>query len=117
MIAELKRLHSPDVADLRIWKPESDEFAILLQVMVAPEDSPGEESFDVTLCSPEWVVARAAERKILEGRDLLITSGYNYELIHEYISKYVSSCEGQNWQEVAHKLSRLGRWEFDEYTE
>jgi hypothetical protein len=117
MIAELKRLHSPDVTDLRSWKPESEEFAILLQVMVAPEGTAGEESFDVTLCSPEWVAARAAEARILAGRDLLIISEYNYDQISKYISNYISSCEGEDWQEIAHKLSQLGRWEFDEYNE
>jgi hypothetical protein len=76
MIAELKSLHSPDVEDLHDWVPGSTEFAILLQIMAGPEGTPGEESFDVTLCSPAWVAARVAEAKLLEGCHLLIVSEF-----------------------------------------
>jgi hypothetical protein len=117
MMAELKRLHSPDVIDLHSWTPENDEFAILLQIIAGPEGSPGEESFDVTLCTPAWVARRVAEAKIIEGRHLLIVSEYSYGLVHDYVSRYVSSCEGRTWQEVAARLARLGRWEFEDYRE
>jgi Immunity protein 8 len=116
MMAELKRLHSPDVVELSNWTPESKDFAILLQIVVGPAGSPGEESFDVTLCSSAWVTRQVAEAKILEGRHLLIVAEYNYSLISDYISGYVSSCEGRTWQEIASKLSRLGRWEFEDYS-
>jgi hypothetical protein len=49
MIAALKSLHSPDVADLHDWVPGSSEFAAVLQIMAGPEGTPGEESFAVTL--------------------------------------------------------------------
>jgi Immunity protein 8 len=115
MIAELKSLHSPDVADLQSWRPDRTEFSVLLQIFAGPEGKPGEESFDLTLCSPAWVAARTTETKILEGRHLLIVAEYNYDLIYEYLSRRVSSCEGETWREVAEKLSRLGRWEFEDY--
>jgi hypothetical protein len=44
MEAELKRLHSPDALDLPNWTPGSEDFAILIQVMAAPEGTPGEEA-------------------------------------------------------------------------
>jgi Immunity protein 8 len=115
MIAELKSLHSPDVADLHDWTPDSKKFAILLQIMAGPEGAPGEESFDVTLCSSTWVSARAEEVKLLEGRYLLIVPEYDSDLIYDCLSRRVSSCEGESWQEVARKLSQLGRWEFEDY--
>lgn len=52
MIAELKRIHSPDVDDLSSWMPEDSNFSILLQVMAGPAGSPGEESFDVHYALP-----------------------------------------------------------------
>jgi hypothetical protein len=117
MIAELKGLHSPDVADLRDWTPETDEFAVLLQIVAGPPGTPGAESFDVTLCSPTWVAARTAEAKVIEGCHLLVVQEYDYDLIHDYLSRRVSTCEGESWREVAQKLSRLGRWEFEDYRE
>jgi Immunity protein 8 len=117
MIAEIKHLYSPDVEDLPHWNPGSEEFAILLQIIAGPAGSPGEESFDVTLCSPAWIVRQAAKEKIIQGRHLLIATEYDYTLISDFISEYVSSCQGQTWQEIASKLARIGRWEFEDYQE
>jgi immunity protein 8 of polymorphic toxin system len=117
MMAELKHLHSPDVEDLVSWTPENADFAILVQIIVGPAGTPGEESFDATVCSSAWVKRKAAKEKIIEGRHLLIVSEYNYTLISEYISNYVSTCQGETWKEITDKLSRLGRWEFEDYQE
>jgi Immunity protein 8 len=117
MMAEVKRLHSPDFEDLASWTPESVDFAILVQIIAGPADSPGEESFDVTVCSSAWVTRQAAREKIIEGRHLLIVSEYDYSLISRYISRYVSTCQGETWKEISDKLARLGHWEFEDYQE
>jgi hypothetical protein len=116
MKAEFRRLHSPDVEDLVDWAPEDDAFAVLVQIMAAPEGSPGEESFDVTVCSPAWVTQLVERGGIIEGRHMLIVANYDYSRLRDYILEYVSSCSGETWQQVAAKLSRLGRWEFEDYS-
>lgn len=115
MLAELKRLHSPDVLDLPGWIPDTDDFAVLVQVLVAPQGSAGEESFDVIVCSPEWIARRAREERIFDGRHHLVVAQFDYQEFLQYIARYVSSCEGSSWREVATKLGRLGRWEFEDY--
>jgi hypothetical protein len=115
MMAELKGLHSPDVADLQTWTPESSDFAILLQITAGPASGRGEASFDTTLCSSTWVAARVAEARVLEVSHLLIMAKYNYEQLHEYLSERVSACEGDTWRDVAREMSRIGRWEFEHY--
>jgi hypothetical protein len=115
MIAELKRLHSPDVDDLPSWVPGDENFSILLQVIAGPAGSPGEESFDVTLCTPAWIKAVLESEKVIMGRHLLIVSDFDYDRIYSFISKYVSSCSGHNWSDLASKLGRLGHWEFEDY--
>jgi hypothetical protein len=117
MIAELRRLHSPDVLDLPTWVPEGEEFAILLQIMAGPQGSPGEESFDITLCTPTWVKRQAEEEMIVSGRFLLIIAHYDYGLVYRYIATYLSKCSGDEWPEVAEKIARLGHWEFEDYRE
>jgi pimeloyl-ACP methyl ester carboxylesterase len=37
------------------------EFSFLARLIVGPPDSPGEESFDITVCTPEWL-AQACNR-------------------------------------------------------
>jgi hypothetical protein len=66
MLAELRRLHSPDVDDLRNWVSNSAEFAILVQIIASPAGSSGEESFDVTVCSPAWLVGQLVRPEITE---------------------------------------------------
>jgi hypothetical protein len=115
VIAELKRLHSPDTEDLRTWIPENDDFAILVQIMAGPAGAEGEESFDVTLCTPGWLKSRAEREGIVPGRHLLIIVEYNYDRLYKYVSEYLSSCHGDTWPEVAANIAGFGRWEFEDY--
>jgi len=56
LIAEIKRLHSPDVYDLATFAPDDPEdFGFLLQIMAGTLGSEGEESFNVVVCTPRWV--------------------------------------------------------------
>src|SRR6266700_5736085 len=87
MRAELKRLHSPDVTELRDWVPDDVDFAILLQIIVGPMNAAGEESFDVTLCSIACLERRLASEKIIAGYHLLVVSDYNYDVLHGYINR------------------------------
>ena len=54
MRAQLKRLHSPDVWDLKSFKPDGP-FSILVEAMAGPVDAPGEESFDIIVCTYDWL--------------------------------------------------------------
>jgi hypothetical protein len=40
---------------------DPSEFALLARMIVGPPDAPGEESFDVTVCSPEWLAKKCHE--------------------------------------------------------
>lgn len=118
MRAELKRLHSPDVDDLSTYRPKaSDEFCFLLQVIAGPEDLDGEEAFDVVVCTPKWIANNQKRSDLVVGRHYLIVLEYNYERILRFIEDYCSSCEGNSWPEVAERLGRLGKWEFEDYHE
>lgn len=118
MKALVRRLHSPDVVDLPGYCPVDPEvFGFLLQVMIGPDGSRGEESFDITVCSPRWLLQRYTEEDVIIGHHHLIMLQYNYDRLARTIERFCADCEALTWNEVARKLARLGRWEFEDYAE
>lgn len=115
MRAEIKTIVSLDIDDLSNYVPKTDDFSFLLRVIVGPENSEGEESFDITVCTLQWLQKQLNHIDVMMGRHHLIVKDYDYEKILDAIYRYVESCEGDNWNEVALKLSCLGYWEFEDY--
>jgi hypothetical protein len=112
----LKGLHSPDVFDLSSFSPDDPtDFGFLLQAMFGPRDSEGEESFDILVCTPRRL-ARDVEREgIVDGRHHLIVHRFDIGAIRAFLIEYAKGCSGETWREVATKLARLGKWEFEDY--
>lgn len=111
----LKDLHSPDI-DLNSYRPaEEDCFGFLLQAFFGPSDGPGEDSFDILVCTPKWLDREMGVDDIISGRHRLIVKRYDIEAIRRFILKYTQHCTGATWHEAAEKLGRLGLWEFEDY--
>ena len=118
MHAEVRRLHSPDVYDLSTYVPEDrDNFGILVQVMAGPVGEPGEESFDVVVCTPSWLSGKLGPADIQMGRHYLLVKQYDYAKLRHFIERFAAQCAGATWQETALRLGRLGMWEFEDYVE
>jgi hypothetical protein len=97
--------------------PVRDDFAFLLQILVGPQDAPGEESFDVFVCTPRWLLHNHQPTDIVEGRHNLIVFEYDFERLSDFITNRVTACEGRTWQELGERIGRLGKWEFEDYNE
>ena len=113
----IRRFHSPDVSDLASYEPKDPTaFGVLVQILVGPRDEVGEESFDVVVCSPKWLEAQLEAGEVRSVRHHLMTLQYDWPEIEGAMRKLVDECEAETWAEVALKLGRLGRWEFEDYT-
>jgi hypothetical protein len=116
MQAKLKGLHSPDVSDLKTYIPDQeDNFGFLLQIMVGPSNGNGEESFDTVVCTPKWLLGRYSASDVILGLHKLIVFQYDYSRLLSFIETFLAKCSGENWNEIASKLSDLGHWEFEGY--
>jgi Immunity protein 8 len=116
MHAELKRLHSPDVRDLRKYQPKDAAcFGILVQAMFGPSGTEGEESFDVVVCTPDWLKEELSREVLVVGRHHIVVARYDYEMIEAFLKTHAQSCQGATWRDVAERLARLGKWEFEDY--
>ena len=110
---ELRHLLSPNVADLKVYRPDDEAFAIFLQAIVGPRGREAGESFCFTVCSPQWIEQNCVEPML--GVHFLIVPSFNYDQTVGFVSKIVNASAAETWAECAIKLQRLGAWEFDGY--
>ena len=116
MEAEVRTLFSSDVDDLASYIP-GEVFCLSLRALIGPKGSPGEESFDFDVCSPAWLAAKVERDELVSGRICLFMAKYDYDAIQLYVAKRVAQATGSDWTEVATKLARWSRWEFEDYVE
>lgn len=111
----VRSLHlQPDPVTL---SDDPTDFAFLARLYVGASDGPGEESFDVQVCSPEWIAVRCANEQFVDGRHTVITTldAYSAEGLRSFLTRRVENVSGATWRDVAEKVARLGFWEFEDY--
>jgi hypothetical protein len=119
MRAKLKALYVDAIEDFDTYSPEDAiAFSFLLRAMIGPEGQEGEESFDMEVCTPEWLRKNYSETDTLFGRHLLIVFDFDRKIIRKKIEDYCSHCviANDDWPALAEKLGRIGFWEFEDYT-
>lgn len=118
MKAKLIDLHSPDIDDLFNYVPEDPEnFSFLLQAFVGIEGQEGEESFDIEVYTPKWLLSNHKKQDIIFAHYSIIVFAYEFSSIHGKIKSTIEGCTGSSWEEIAKKVGQIGRWEFENYTE
>jgi hypothetical protein len=115
MRAKLKGLHCPSIDDLENWSSGEEPFGIFIQAMIGPSDSPGEESFGLTVCTPDWFAANKMGDGVTSADRTLFVKRYDYRVLLTYLERAAQRTEGKNWTEIAESLSWLGEWEFENY--
>ncbi len=117
MRAQLKFLDfEPDPSTL--WGDPA-EFCFGARMIVGPLHDRGEESFDITVCTPEWLAAKCHEQGgLYNPRHHLVVSleGFDQRTLRAWLEARVREAEAPTWREVAERLGRLGYWEFEDYT-
>ena len=115
MKATLRSFHSPDF-DLAndLDHPGVDQ--LLVQMMVGPDDGPGEESFDVLIRTWERLKLELDEFGLLQPRHELIQKELNLTIALAHLRAQVESLEAPTWGELAALVARIGKWEFEDYT-
>ncbi len=91
-------------------------FALRARMIIGPEDGPGEESFDLTLCTPEWL-AREVKGGFYDPRHHLVVDveAFDVSALRTWLAKRVQSVQADTWGEMGERLGRLGYWEFEDY--
>jgi hypothetical protein len=108
-MSEVKQIISADITNFDSYLPEDEEtFSFPLQVLVGPKGEPSEESFNIQVCTPKWLLSRYNENEIILGAYKLIVFKFDMERILARVRKIFDNCDGKDWNEIAIKLSRVG---------
>ncbi len=93
------------------------DFCPLARLYVGPADGEGEDSFDVTVCSPEWIAERCRVDGLFDARHHLVVDvdSFDQRSLRLWLEERVHSVSGNDWATVGAKLGRLGFWEFEDY--
>ena len=112
----IRDIRSPDVRDLATWEPDDpSDFMVLVEVSAGRIDGPGEELFGIEVATPAFLAGEISRRGPLFGRHFLFVERWEWPRIEATIREYVDGLTGETWSELAGKLGRIGRWEFEDY--
>ena len=116
MRAEIRSFDSPDIV-LDGYRPENEvDDGFLLTMYVGPVGGPGEESFQVEVCTPQWFARRLQEAGgLLDGRHTLFVQPMDVERVLQSLRQQVESFDEETWSALATRIGRLGYWEFEDY--
>lgn len=105
-----------DSADFSLedYKPEENDcFNLWVNLKVGPTDETGTNYFQVNVCTPEWLCKHHWVPELM--RHTLLVRKYDLDEITKTITDYIDQCEGDDWMEIAQKLSRVFAWEYEDY--
>ncbi|WP_413600405.1 Imm8 family immunity protein [Curtobacterium sp. Curtsp57] len=117
MRAQLHGIYSEELDLNRVLPADRYRSYFHAVMTVGPDNGPGEETFQVTVCTPAWLAEEASVRGPIVGRHLLIVEPMDANRAVRALRQNVEAAEGRTWAEVAEKVSRIGLWEFEDYQE
>ncbi|WP_216819765.1 Imm8 family immunity protein [Frondihabitans sp. 762G35] len=102
--------------DLDSIAPEQlTHIAQWIRVLAGPDDGPGEESFDLLVCTPSWLAQELSRGPAIVGRHHLIIERWDAARVRAVVTDLFTGEEADDWQDLGPRLGRLGHWEFEDY--
>jgi hypothetical protein len=71
--------------------------------------------FDFTVCTARWLQAHPPEKNFAFLSPTLLMARWDYATLKRALGDLCLHTEGADWGEIATKLSRYGRWEYEDY--
>jgi hypothetical protein len=114
--AQVKGIFTWEGDHLELYVPQDPrKFSVLVRVMVGPRGGEGEESFDINVCSLQWLEEHVEREGFVFGTHRLFVKTYDSVQIKNLITKFIERYSGDSWREIAEKISRIAHWEFEDY--
>lgn len=113
--AELKSLSGTLGESLDELQPVRGNFCHTLRAAIGILGEEGADAFEFDVCSPEYLESETASYPILSGEKLIITQRFDANHVEEFVRKRLHFATGKDWDEIAEKISKWARWEFEDY--
>lgn len=99
---------------LETYQPEEENlFGLWINLTIGPVGKSGGHDYQVFLCTPEWLCKHRWAPEFM--RHTLLIRKYDLDEIKKFIENYIDQCEGEDWMEIAQKLSRVFAWEYEDF--
>ncbi|MGA5764430.1 Imm8 family immunity protein [Nonomuraea bangladeshensis] len=86
----------------------------LLEMYVGPQGEPGEERFQLTVCTPSALADQLRRHPFLIGRHWLFVPELRPAEVAQWLSDRIAVLEAPTWSELAEKIGRIGEREFED---
>ncbi|MGN6608142.1 MAG: Imm8 family immunity protein [Jatrophihabitans sp.] len=110
-----------EMADDVVPDPTDVEFLVQFWVSDADEartgSDVGQDMFSLLVITPKALKRLVRRDGPQSGRHMLIIDRWDWEDVQRVVREHVASVDGADWDELATKLGRWAKWEFEDYVE
>lgn len=98
------------------YRPDDpDDFECTFELTIGPRDEDGGELFFLKACTPKSPATTCDRDRFVWDHHRLIVPQYDLDPITRTTAKFVKSCLGESWAEVALKVNHLANWEREDH--
>ncbi|MBF9143248.1 immunity 8 family protein [Hymenobacter properus] len=114
MRAEIKAYERADNEDVSSYEPDDKQvFGFTLLFSIGIKGQVGADYFEVDVASPGYLEHLMPQPFFL--RHAILATDYNIPAVVALMTRYVDALEEDSWEALASKISRVARWEFEDY--
>jgi hypothetical protein len=117
MRAELRQLDSVDAPDgMDAFRPDDPrDFLLVVTAQIGPAGQEGGDNFNFLVVGPHWFGANPPGKGFRWARHYIVVDVWDPKVVRRAIEDLCQRATGATWEEIASKLSRFGKWEFEDY--
>ena len=117
MKAILKRIDTNSASAFETLLPDdAGGFGFWLNASIGTDESEGADDFQIFVCNPVWLDSHRVLSVEIPDRHLLVDGTFNAGTVRAKLESFLEGCIGEDWLEIARKVSEIGVWEFEGYT-
>ena len=114
MRAEIRSVISTDIGSTAVedYRPEDpNDVYLLVRLSLGSDDgAPGEDIFDIVVCTPRALTQRLTSERHIWGRYHLIVATWDWNYIRSVIERLIENACATDWVSIMEQLRGYGDW-------